>query len=420
MTKHLEERLSEALDAAAGTVPDTAVPPELFPAKPAAQRRWTPVLAIGLAMTAVVVAVAIPVAISRNRSAPPPAASMCPEPPAVEALTYEKREYAGSQDPAGSQYGELDKLPFGSPPRVPFVMAKDGPVNVTYLEDLGVRVPLPDRRLITSIGRVDCGWVVDRRTGADGDLPEIGVLSTDGSFRSFGRTTAEGASLSPDGSRLAYVAPEAGGKASVVTVSVATGKRLAATPASTTTEVAGWNSHGVWFLSDGAKYVTKMWEPGSAPVTVDTGKHRLTAYPGTDRMLLTDPEPVYTNEGSDACVQVVTLGTANKLQTVVEKCGGAGGTLSPDGSVLVAETGTIAQGYLVETGAKTGLNVSSTIVTPDYAAIWEDPNHVLSAASLGSSDRVFTTRCNVRTGACERIQDGPESSVIVGPDLGRP
>jgi hypothetical protein len=414
MTKHLEERLSEALDAAAGTVPDNAVPPELFTAKTAAQRQWTPVLAIGLAMAAVVTAVAIPLAISRNRSAPPPAASVCPEPPAVEALNYEKREYAGSQ------YGELDRLPFGPPPRVPFVMAKDGPVNATYLEDLGVRVALPDRRLITSIGRVGCGWAASRLTGIDGDPPEIGVLGRDGKFRSFGRMTGEGASLSPDGSRLAYVAPMAGGKASVVTVSVASGKRLAATPAPTTTEVAGWNSHGVWFLPDEAKYLTKVWQPGSAPVTVDTGKHQLTAYRGTDRMLLTDPEPVYSNAGNDACVRVVTLGTANKLQTVVEKCGGAGGTLSPDGRVLVAETGTTAQGYLVETGAKTSLSVSSTIVTPDYEAIWEDPVHVLSAASLGSSDRVFTTRCNVLTGACERIQDGPESVSIVGPDLGHP
>jgi hypothetical protein len=137
-------------------------------------------------------------------------------------------------------------------------------------------------------------------------------------------------------------------------------------------------------------------------------------------MLLTDPEPVFTKEGIDSCVRVVTLDTANKLQTVVEKCGGAGGTLSPDGRVLVAEAGTTAQGYLVETGAKTSLNVSATIVTPDYEAIWEDPEHVLSAASLGSSDRVFTTRCNVLTGACERIQDGPESATVVGPDLGHP
>ncbi|MEU4393051.1 hypothetical protein [Kribbella sp. NPDC023855] len=414
MTKHLEERLSEALDAAAGTVPDNAVPPDLFPAKPATQRRWTPVLAIGLAMGAVVVAVAIPIAISRNRSAPPPAASVCPEPPAVEALNYEQR------NSAGSQYGELNKLPFGPPPKVPFVMAKNGPVTVSYLEDLGVRVALPDRRLITSIGRVGCGWVVSRSTGIEGELPEIGVLERDGKFRSFGRMTDEGASLSPDGSRLAYVAPVAGGKASVVTVSVASGKRLAATPASTSTEVAGWNSHGVWFVSDGAKSVTKVWEPGSAPVTVDAGKHRLTAYRGTDRMLLTDPEPVFTKDGTDSCVLVVTLDTANKLQTVVKKCGGAGATLSPDGRLLVAEAGTTAQGYLVDTGAKTSLNVLATIVTPDYDAIWEDPEHVLSAASLGSSDRVFTTRCNVLTGACERIQDGPESAAVVGPDLGHP
>lgn len=411
MTKRLEERLSEALDAAAGTVPDNAVPPELFPAQPAAQRRWTPVLAIGLAMAAVVTAVAIPIAISRSRSAPP-AASVCPVPPDVDALSYDQQEYTGTE------YGELDKLPFGPPPKVPFVMAKDAGMDGGYLEDLGVRVPLRDRQQIYSIGRVDCGWAAYRHRGT-GEQPEIGILSTDGTFRSFGRMTGEGASLSPDGSLLAYVAPGAGNKASVVTVSVATGKRLAATPTSTVTEVAGWNDHGVWFLPDGEKYLTKVWEPGSAPVTVDTGKHRLTAYRGTERMLLTDPEPVYTNDNADLCVRVVTLDTANKLQTLLEKCGGAGGTLSPDGRVLLAETGTTAQGYLVETGAKTSLSVSSVIVMPDYEAIWEDAAHVLSATVLGSG-RQFTARCNVLTGACERIQDGPETALSIGPDLGHP
>jgi hypothetical protein len=414
MTKHLEERLSEALDAAAHTVPDNAVPPELFPGEESSsERRWVPVLVGGLAMAAVIAAVAVPLAISREHSAPeqPPAGSLCPTPPAVQALNFEKQEY---NDP---DYAELNKLPFGPPPTVPFTMARDADLHGGYLEDRGVRVPLQDGQQVVSIGRVGCGWAVFRQSGSE--VAEVGVLSTDGKYRSFGPVAGDGASLSQDGSQLAYVAPAGKGTASVVTVSVATGKRLGATPATANAEVVGWNSHGVWFMRDRDKDLTQVWRPGGKPVTVDTDGYQLTAYRGTDRMLLSDqPVPAGSNSAK-LCVRVVTLGAGSKLNTALQECGGTGGTLSPDGQVLVTDAGGSAQGFLVDTGTKTGFEVSSLLVTADHEAVWEDATHLLNSAGLGT-DRQMTVRCDVMSGACERIQDGPQTGVPVGPELGYP
>jgi len=409
MTKHLEERLSEAFDAAARTVPDNAVPPELFPA-PAAERRWVPVLVIGLAMAAVVIAVTIPIAISR--SGPPPASVVCPSPPAVAALTYAKRDFTDLA------FAELNKLPFGPPPRVPFTMVKDSSLKESYLEDGGIRVPIEAGHQVSSIGRVECGWAVYRQSGkVSGQVTaEAGVLRTDGQFRSFGPISGEGASLSPDGSQLAYLAPASRGGAQVVTVSVATGKRLAATPAGGNSRIVGWNSHGVWFLQDQDRYLTKLWQPGAAPITVDTDEHQVTAYRGTDRMLLSDP-PISSKPSS--CVRVATLESTNKLKTIEQKCGGTTGTLSPDGKVLVMNTGDGAKGFLVDGGLETGLDVSSTLLTVDHDSVWEDPTHLLDSAALGQ-DRMVTMRCNVLTGACERIQDSPQEGVPAGPYLSFP
>jgi hypothetical protein len=395
-------------------VPDNAVPPELFPTdeRSSAERRWVPVLVGGLAMAAVIAAVAVPLAISREHAAPP-AGSLCPTPPTVEALNFEKREYS---DP---EYAELNKLPFGPPPSVPFTMARDGDLSGGYLEDRGVRVPLLDGQQVYSIGRVDCGWAAYRQSGRSGNAAEVGVLSTDGKYRSFGPATGDGASLSQDGSELAYVAPTGKGAAAIVTVSVATGKRLAATPATTNAEVVGWNSHGVWFMSNRDKDGTQVWEPGGKPVTVDTDGHQLTAYRGTDRMLLSDQSSPADNNSANLCVRVVTLEPTNKLATTMQECGGTGGTLSPDGQVLVTDAGGSTQAYLVDTDTKTGFKVSSMLVTADHEAVWEDSTHLLNSAGLGT-DRQMTVRCDVISGACERIQDGPQKDVPVGPELGYP
>lgn len=418
MTKHLEERLSEALDSAARTIPDNAVPPELFPVERSAgaapERRWVPVLAVGLAVAAVVAAVAIPIAISGDKSAPPPASTLCAAPPTVRELSLEKR------DSTDADYPELNSLPFGAPPKVPFTMAADVDLNNGYLQDRGVRVPLANGSQVYSIGRVDCGWAAYRHSGKSGDEAEVGVLSTDGKYRSFGLGTGDGASLSPDGSQLAYVALLGKGKAAVVTVSVATGKRLAEVPAGTNTEVVGWNSNGVWFMPNWDKYVTQVWVPGRKPVTVDTGQHQLTAYRGTDRMLLSDQNmPTSTGNSPDLCVQVVTLNATSTLHTLLKECGGTGGTLSPDGKVLVADTGGGVNGYLVDGGAKTRLAVSSSVLTAVHETVWEDSTHLLNSIGLGQ-DRQVTLRCDVLAGNCERIQDGPQEGTPVGPELGYP
>jgi hypothetical protein len=413
MTKHLEERLSEALDAAAHTVPDNAVPPELFPVEERpSERRWVPVVVGGLAVAAVVAAVAVPLAISRNNSVPLPADSPCASPPSVAPMSFEKRDYT---DP---DYADLNKLPFGPPPKVPFTMTHED-LRAGYLEDRGVRVPLEGTQQVYSIGRVMCGWVAFRHSGKQGDEAEVGVLSTDGKYRSFGKTTGDGAALSPDGSEVAYVASTGAGKASVVTVSVASGKRLAETPAGVDAEVDGWNSHGVWLMVNRDQYVTQVWKPGGKPVTVDTDRHQLTAYRGTDRMLLSDQEASASGTGApEECVRVVTLEATNKLHTVLQECGGSTATLSPDGKVLVADVGSV-QGYLVDTGAKTSFRVSSMLLTPDHESVWEDSTHLLESAGLGT-DRQVTLRCDVLTGSCERLQDGPQQGAPVGPDLSYP
>jgi hypothetical protein len=51
--------------------------------------------------------------------------------------------------------------------------------------------------------------------------------------------------------------------------------------------------------------------------------------------------------------------------------------------------------------------------------VWEDSTHLLNSAGLGT-DRQMTLRCDVMSGACERIQDGPQKGVPAGPDLGYP
>jgi hypothetical protein len=59
------------------------------------------------------------------------------------------------------------------------------------------------------------------------------------------------------------------------------------------------------------------------------------------------------------------------------------------------------------------------LVAADHEAVWEDSTHLLNSAGLGT-DRQMTVRCDVISGACERIQDGPQQDVPVGPELGYP
>lgn len=397
MTGNLDQRLSEALDAAARTVPDDAVPPELF--RTAERRPRRTVLVVSLAVAAVLAAVAVPLAVSQRHKAAPPASMICPAPPSVAPLQYPQQNGSG-----------LDQLPFGPPPNVPFTVSQDRESGGGYLEDRGVRVPLATGTWATSIGRVDCGWAVIWQDGPA--MPsQVGVLSTSGAFRSFGGIIAHGVALSPDGTQLAFVAgtPDS---AEVKVVELADGKVLGTTPATGDTEVTGWNKHGVWLLPDQNKPAPQVWRPGSKPVPVDTGGRRLTAYRSTDRMLITN------ETGPEACIEVATLAPDNRLAKVLEKCGAGGeGSLSPDGQLLVTGADDSAA-YVVDTGQETPLRAKSMIGNAHHASIWEDSTHLLQA--IGSNDTLVTFRCDVLSGECERIQDGPAKGEPSGPDLGYP
>lgn len=410
---NLDQRLTDALDAAARTVPSDAVPPADLPSvrrTQASVRRPRPVLVIALAMAAVVAAVAVPVVVSRNDAQVSTGA--CAAPPAVEPLAFPRQNGTKPATP------ELDKLPFGDPPRVPFTMAPNREGSGGYLEDLGIRVPVEQGFTYFSLGRVDCGWIVGRqRYGPGGEL-EIGRLDTSGAYRSFGLFAGDGLSLSPDRSQVVFVTPTGDGQARVTVRNVATGKETASWPTDRKAEVLGWNSNGIWFMPERERSRTQLWVPGSDPVSVDTGGRRLTAYRTTDRLLLSEQEQTDEDgKGPGPCVRVAVL-DGQRLRTVREQCGGSGGALSPDGKVVVVE-GAALNGVMVDTGARTRLDMSPVLLHADFQVIWEDDTHLIGQMGLGTT-RGVTLRCDVVSGRCERIEDGPQQTAPAGPDLGRP
>ncbi|MEU0089047.1 hypothetical protein [Kribbella sp. NPDC006257] len=400
---NLEQKLTEALDAAARTVPDTAEPPPVL--SPTPRRR--PLLIAALAAAAVLAAVAVPVLISHNDDKGQVTGGICPAPPAVQLLKIQQQNVK-------PDFENLNEMPFGSAPKVPFTMAKDAKSGGGYLEDLGVRVPLENGLRYSTIGRTACGWVVLRGGVADYTKAEIGRLSTSGEFTSFGQLTGDGMFLSPDGTELVYVSPAKNGTARIRVVEVATGKEAASYPTDPKTEVVGWNPAGIWFEPAREATRTSLWNPGSDPVPIDTLKHRLTAYRGTDRMLLSDQ----VSNGADNCVRVVVLDESHRLRTLQQKCGSGKGSLSPDGKVLLTE-GDTTEAYLVDTGARTRLHASPLLVGADYSMLWDDQTHVLSRGGIGN-DRVVTLRCDVISGICERISDGLRRNGPAGPSLGSP
>ncbi|MGC4941758.1 hypothetical protein [Kribbella sp. DT2] len=404
---NLDQRLTDALDAAARTVPGDAVPP---PAPVQPVRRTRPVLVIALAAAAVVAAVAVPVVVSRNSAQV--SAGTCATPPAVEPLTFPQQNGTKPATP------ELDKLPFGEAPRVPFTMAPNREGSGGYLEDLGVRVPVEKGFTYFSLGRVDCGWIVARsRYGPGGELV-MGRLDTSGAYSSFGLVLGDGMSVSPDRSEVAFVAPTEGGQARVTVRKVATGKETASWPTDPEAEVLGWNGDGIWFMPRGERSQTRVWKPGSEPLPVDTEGRRLTAYRTTDRILLSEPAQAGEDgQGPGPCVRVAEL-DGTRLKTLREQCGSSGAALSPDGKILVAE-GAAVGAVVVDTGARTRLNLSPRLFHAAYPGIWEDDIHLLGQMGLGT-DRDVLLRCDVVSGMCERIKDGPRQTSPAGPDLGRP
>jgi hypothetical protein len=401
---NLDQKLTDALSAAARTVPDNAEPPAL----PAVTRRnRKPVLIVALAAAAVVAAVAVPLLITHNDNKGQVTGGVCPAPPAVQPLKIQQ------QNPKPDAL-ELNKLPFGPAPRVPFTMGSDAKRGGGYLEDLGVRVPLEAGFRFTSFGRVTCGWAVYVASVADSSKADIGVLSTSGKYTSFGQVTGDGMAVSPDGTELVYVSPTNDHKGELRVVDVATGKERSKYGTDENAEVVGWNSAGIWFMPARDEARTTLWKPGSEPVPVDTGGHRLTAYRTTDRVLLSDR----ASDDVDNCVRVAVLDSSQKLKTLREKCGDAGGTLSPDGKVLVFGVNA-TRAVLVDTGKATRLNVSPLVLRADHDMVWEDATHLTSSFGVGDN-RGVTIRCDVVGGGCERIADGPWKSGPAGPALGYP
>jgi len=401
---NLEQKLTEALDAAARTVPDTAEPPAV--PSPAPRRR--PVLIATLAAAAVTAAVAVPLAISRHDTTNGQVAGgVCPAPPAVQPLKI--RQQSPTPDALG-----LNKIPFGAPPRVPFAMGNDAKRGGGYLEDLGVRVPVPTGLRYTTIGRVTCGWAVYVQALDTPSKADVGMLSTSGDYTSFGQVAGEGMAISPDGTEFVYVSQTDDHKAELRVVDVATGKRKAGYPTDEEAEVVGWNPAGIWFMPGRDAARTTLWKPGSDPVRIDTGAHRVTAYRTTDRVLLSDQN----SPGADNCVRVAVLDASQKLRTLREKCGDSAGTLSPDGKVLVYQ-GPEARAVLVDTGRATRLKVSPVLLTPDHEMIWEDATHLTNSFGVGN-DRGVVLRCDVVAGGCERIADGSWKAMPAGPALGYP
>ncbi|GAB3829200.1 hypothetical protein [Kribbella italica] len=405
---NLDQRLTDALDSAARTVPDDAVPAEIVNTP---VRRTRPVLVVALAAAAVVAAVAVPVALSRNHD-PQVTTGSCATPPAVEPLEYSQVNGTKPATP------EVDRMPFGAPPRVPFTMAPNREGTGGYLEDNGVRTPVETGYTYFGLGRVDCGWIIGRqRYGPGGELV-IGRLDTSGAFNSFGAVSGDGMGLSPDRSEVAFVAPTGDGQARVAVRNVATGKETASWPTDLEAEVLGWNGAGIWFMPRGERTQTRVWKPGSEPVPVDTEGRRLTAYRTTDRILLS--EPAQTGEdgqGPGPCVRVAEL-DGTRLRTLREQCGSSTAVLSPDGKILVAEGATVGA-VVVDTGAKTRLQLSPRLLHADYPGVWEDDTHLIGQMGLGTN-RDITLRCDVVNGSCERIQDGPRQGGLPGPGIGRP
>ncbi|GAA1598486.1 hypothetical protein GCM10009789_60570 [Kribbella sancticallisti] len=387
----LDERLTDALEAAARTVPDNAVPREV-PEFDGARRWRKPALVAALAAAAVAAAVVVPLAVTDR--AVQPTTAPCPAPPAVEAIELGQQSYPGSQT-------ALDRLPFGAPPKVPFLLTKDGR---GYLEDRGVRVPLPSGDRYSVLGRTSCGWLVVRTK--DEKKFDAGLLGSAGDFRPIGPIVDREITLSPDGTRLAY--HDRSGP--IVVLEVASGKELASYPAGVAARLDGWNTDGIWFAPNQRKLGVQLWRPGSAPVVVVPDSWRVDVT-RTNGLVMVD-----ASEGIIPCFQIAVLEDTMRLRNLQKKvCGTPFSSLSPDGELAVTTAGTTG-GFFVRSREDTPLEFPGMVGSLPPGIVWEDARHIVGTTSP-SLQRQATVRCDVLTGACERIQDGPPKS---GLTLGKP
>jgi hypothetical protein len=397
----LENRLRDALDGAARTIPDGAPPHDFGAVADAGRpnRRLSPLIAVAAA-AAVAAAVAIPYVAQRDKTAP--AQAPCPgAASATPGLPMDTPKPVGSPSPgpAGEAQRKFQSLPVGPPPRVPYVVTDES--GAGYLQDGPSRVTLTAGAQTKVIDRLDCRWLVARTTrDADLGTTEFGILQPSGRFTRLGGSASRpgglglSVGLSPDGTQAAYTTLTAGNTARLVVVELASGRELTSRRVTADTAVLAWNSRGVWLhTGNGVDQPHRFarWVPGSEPRPVDAPE-LLYPYRSTDLML------AQKYDGTTACVRVLRAGADGRLTELMKSCvdgSSLGPSLSPNGRVLIHHDSNARQ---VPDGA-------STQLPPELGPgpyVWEDDEHVLIDNGLTPQQHTIA-RCNVSTGACERV-----------------
>ncbi len=283
---------------------------------------------------------------------------------------------------------QVSQLPMGPPPRLPYTVS-DPATGGTILYDELARVALPPGRGVSVVARVPDGWFVQRPEDRGVRRTEAGVLDRTGGFRAFGATRSDSpATLSPDGTRVAFAADAAGARYLVV-ADVRTGVRSAAIH-EPEADIVGWNPNGIWVRSGTGR--TRLWRPGAAPVEIR----------GAEALQVTRTSARMLDLRGDGCTAVVALAPDNRLRTVWRDCVDAteGATLSPDGASVVLPDGSV---HRLSDGRVTRIRPPAT---PGDQP-WEDAYHVLlwETRSDGTTTRETVVRCDIRTGRCERAHD---------------
>jgi hypothetical protein len=282
-------------------------------------------------------------------------------------------------------------LPKGAAPRLPYTAGtRDG----GWLYDADTRVRLARGQRLHVVGRVDGGWFVTRDNQRGGG--DLGILSRSGTFTALGTSAGNYWAISPDRRYVAFGAVDRHRRFRVAVFDVSTGRRTASTTIERHTEITGWNSHGIWYVTSvpGGQRQSRLrvWQPGGKPRLVPDGGYVVVERHPARMIRIADSE----------CVEVVVLGSAGRLETLRRYCGPgiSGGdlaTLSPDGKVIVLPDGTARP---VDGGPV--VRVRQNVMLPPEPMSWEDDTHVL----LYDKENVRRIRCDVRTGRCERVDTG--------------
>jgi hypothetical protein len=320
----LEDRLRDALDAAACTVPDHATGPGLAFDGRTAHRPVRRSLVVLGAAAAVIAAVAIPLAIQAGTERKGlPATPVCPQPSPVQPSVPTSD---GTKPYFGDDWG--NNLPVGPPPRIPYTLTDD--TGKGYLQDGTVRIQLAAGKRVLIIGKLECGLLVNRQplTGRGG---ELGVLKPDGTFV---RRSAAGdaVALSPDRTKIAVV-PNGSRRLSIIDVS--TGEEVTGRTVDPETGAYAWTKDGIWYADEEHYHeYAFVWRPGEEPRKLTHSADEFLPRTGTDLIVL--------GEVRDRCTDVLKLSPSGDTTVkVMERCGRGEerSMLSLDGRFLVTENG---------------------------------------------------------------------------------